>query len=131
MVAKTSTSFRHFALNVKHTGYQEEDQPSDPHCGEKTQEGDCMHQVRIQERANFKPSHEPRKKGSRKPSTAQDKLNHCPVQRFQILFGKTVCGLGIIEQTETIGVKENDSDSDTVGTARDFFESVLQFIQLL
>ena len=40
-------------------------------------------------------------------------------------------GLSIIEQTETVGVKKNDSDSDAVSTARYFFESLSQFIQLL
>ena len=77
-----------------------------------------MHQVRIQKRANFKPSHEPREKGGRKPSTVQDKINHCQVQRLQIFFGKTVNGLSIIEQTETVGVTKNNSDSDAVSTAR-------------
>ena len=40
-------------------------------------------------------------------------------------------GLNIIEQAETVGVKENNSDSNAVGTARDFLESLFQLIQLL
>ena len=39
MAAKTSTSSRHFAPNVKHNGCQGEDPPSGPHYGEKNPGG--------------------------------------------------------------------------------------------
>ena len=118
MVAMTSTSSQHFAPIVKHTGLdiRRKTHQSTSTTMEEAEKRDCMHQVRIQEGANLKPSHESRKQGGRKPSAVQDEIHHCSVQRPQIFFGKTMNGLSIIEQAKTVGVKKNNSDSNAVST---------------
>ena len=97
---------------------------------EETEKRNCVHQVRIQERANLKPPHESRKQSGRKPSAVQDEIHHCFVQRLQVFFGKAMNGLGVIKQAETVGIKENDSDSNAMSTSWNFLKPLSKLIQL-